>query len=121
MKFRTGNSTLKAGLALALLSLAFVALPGQALAANPCNDATAAQYAEETQGCLGASLGSGGGNDRAPDQGQPATRVAVFTASSGSSLPFTGLDVAALAVVALALTGTGVVLRRLASMGDSEK
>jgi hypothetical protein len=117
MKFRSGNSTLRAALALAILSLALVALPGPALAADPCNDATAAQYAEKTEQCLAASLGSGGGNDQA----QPAGRVAVATASSGSSLPFTGLDMAALAVVALALAGTGVVLRRLATMGDSEK
>jgi hypothetical protein len=107
-------------LALAVLSLAFVALPGQALAANPCNDATAAQYAQETQPCVAGSVGSGGGNGQAPVQGEPAARVAV-AASSGNSLPFTGLDVAALAVVALALTGTGVVLQRLASVGDSEK
>jgi hypothetical protein len=129
MKFRAGKSTVQAGPALATLSLALVALPGQALAADPCNDATAAQYANETQQCLGASAGSGGGGneqaagqgEQAAGQGEQAARVAVATASSGSSLPFTGLDVAVLAVVALALTGTGVVLRRLASIGDSEK
>jgi hypothetical protein len=106
---------LQASLALAILSLAFVALPGQAFAGDPCSDATTAQYANETQQCLAAGLGASAGG------GGPAEKVAVPTASSGPSLPFTGLDVAALMVVSLALAGTGVVLRRLATIGDSEK
>jgi hypothetical protein len=135
MKFRNANSTLgtggsipvdmnthasstkarglKALLAVAMLSVALFALPGQAFAGDPCNDATQAQYSKGTQQCLGAGLGAGGG-------GQPAQKVAVPQASSGPSLPFTGLDVAALAAVALALTGTGMVLRRLATNGDSQ-
>jgi hypothetical protein len=109
---------IKATLALAALSLALVALPGQAFAgqqecSKASSDATDGQYCNQVQS-IQAGLGSGGG-------GGPAQEVAVPTASSGPSLPFTGLDVAALAVVALALTGTGVVLRRLATLGDSEK
>jgi uncharacterized protein YfaQ (DUF2300 family) len=106
---------LKAVLAVAMLSMALFALPGQAFAGDPCNDAVQAEYAQGTQQCLGAGLGAGGGG------GQPAERVAVPQASSGPSLPFTGFDVAVLAAVALALTGTGVVLRRFATIGDSEK
>jgi hypothetical protein len=100
-------------LALAMLSLALFALPGQALAADPCSDATDAQYGKATKQCLAAGLAgdtSGGG---------PAERVAVPTTSD--SLPFTGLDVAALAAVALALTGTGVALRRLATIGATRQ
>lgn len=109
---------LKATLALATLSLALVALPGQAFAHHhPCGqaakDSTEGQYCSPVQ-ALQAGLGAGA-------SGAPAKKVAVPAASSGPSLPFTGLDVAALAVVALALTGTGIVLRRLATMGDSEK
>jgi hypothetical protein len=108
---------IKATLALAALSVALVALPGQAFAGQECSnanqDATDGQYCNQVQS-LQAGLGSGGG-------GGPAQKVAVPAASSGPSLPFTGLDVAALAVVALALTGTGVVLRRLATIGDAEK
>jgi hypothetical protein len=109
---------IKATLALAALSLAVVALPGQAFAGQQtCTKAQSSsvdnQYCTPVQS-LQAGLGSGGG-------GGPAQKVAVPEASSGPSLPFTGLDVAALAVVALALTGTGVVLRRLATIGDSEK
>ena len=106
---------LKAVLAVAMLSLALFALPGQAFAGDPCNDPTDGQYAQGTQQCVAAGLGAGGGQG-----GQPAERVAVPQASSGPSLPFTGLDVAALAAVALALTGTGMVLRRLATNGDSQ-
>jgi hypothetical protein len=106
---------LKAVLAVAMLSLALFAVPGQAFAgSDPCNDPTEGQYAAGTQQCVAAGLGAGGGG------GQPAERVAVPQASSGPSLPFTGLDVAALAAVALALTGTGMVLRRLATNGDSQ-
>jgi len=114
---RRAARRIKASLALAALSLALVALPGQAFAGQGCSkassDATDGQYCNQVQS-LQAGLGSGGG-------GGPAQKVAVPAASSGPSLPFTGLDVAALAVVALALTGTGVVLRRLATIGDSEK
>ena len=114
---RRAGRRIKATLALAALSLALVALPGQAFAGQECSkassDATDGQYCNQVQS-LQAGLGSGGG-------GGPAQKVAVPAASSGPSLPFTGLDVAALAVVALALTGTGVVLRRLATIGDSEK
>jgi hypothetical protein len=106
--------SLKATLTLAILSGALFVMPGQAIAGDPCSDTIQAQYANETQQCLAAGLGAGQG-------GAPAEKVAVPEAASGPSLPFTGLDVAALAVVALALTGTGVVLRRLATIGDSEK
>jgi hypothetical protein len=112
---RRAARRIKATLALAALSLALVALPGQAFAGHKCakasSDATDHQYCTPVQS-LQAGLGSGSG---------PAQKVAVPAASSGPSLPFTGLDVAALAVVALALTGTGVVLRRLATIGNSEK
>jgi hypothetical protein len=113
---RTGRMarSLKATLALAIVSGALFMVPGQAFAGDPCSDAVQGEYAKETQQCLAAGLG--GGN-------APAEKVAVPVqeTASGPSLPFTGLDVAALAVVALALTGTGVVLRRLATIGDSEK
>ena len=116
---RRAARRIKASLALAALSLALVALPGQAFAGQECSnanqDATDGQYCNQVQS-LQAGLGSGGGPG-----GGPAQKVAVPAASSGPSLPFTGLDVAALAVVALALTGTGVVLRRLATIGNSEK
>jgi hypothetical protein len=108
--------SMKAILALAAMSLALFALPGPAFAAESCDnaksDATAGQYCNPVES-LEAGLGAGGG--------QPAETVAVPVEESGPSLPFTGLDVAALVAVALALTGTGIVLRRLATIGDTEK
>ncbi len=125
---RRAARRIKATLALAALSLALVVLPGQAFATEECSnattDATYGQYCppvKSLQAGLSSGLGSGGGGGPAHGGGEPAQKVAVPAASSGPSLPFTGLDVAALAVVALALTGTGVVLRRLATIGDSEK
>jgi hypothetical protein len=146
MKVRKAPTTLKSKLALAIASLALLALPGQALAHEdsevPKTDTTTnptdAQYAPPTAVVppvptvpqvpaapekptekpveqLQAGLGAGAGG------GQPAERVAVPVAESGPSLPFTGLDVAALAAVALVLSGTGVVLRRLATNGDAQK
>ena len=120
MKMQTHASSnkargLKAVLAVAMLSLALFAVPGQAFAGDPCNSSpTDTNYGNEAQ-CVAANLGAGEGGG-----GAPAKRVAVPAASSGPSLPFTGLDVAALAAVALALTGTGMVLRRLATNGDSQ-
>jgi hypothetical protein len=111
----TRKTSLRALLAIAALSVFVLALPGQAFAGSSCNDPTQCQYNSEAQQ-IASNLGSGGGGGSPP----PARSVAV-PASTGSSLPFTGLDVAALAVVALALAGTGVVLRRLATIGDSEK
>lgn len=111
--------SLKAVLALAILSAALFALPGQAFAGQACASSTDCQYENQVQQIasgLGGGPGGGGGGPA-----QTASVTAPASASSGSSLPFTGLDVAALAVVALGLTGTGVVLRRLATIGDSEK
>jgi hypothetical protein len=107
---------IKGALLVAILSLALLA-PSQAFGGTACENATAGdategQYCNPVEG-IQAGLGSG----QAP---APAEEVAV-PAESGPSLPFTGLDVAVLAVVAMALTGTGVVLRRLATIGDSEK
>jgi len=128
MKISVGNSTSEAGssipvrmktiLALAMLSLAMFAIPGQAFGAEECDNAkgdpTDAFYCTPVES-LEAGLGAGGAG------GGPAEQVAVPTADNGSSLPFTGLDVAALGAVALALFGTGVVLRRLATIGDAQK
>jgi hypothetical protein len=110
--------SLKATLALTILSGALFLVPGQAFAGDPCSDTVQAQYGQKTQQCLAAGLGAGKGGGGAPAE---EVAVPVQETASGPSLPFTGLDVAALAVVALALTGTGVVLRRLATIGDSEK
>ncbi len=100
-------------LRMAILTVAVTAafaLPAQALASNDCSssDPTDSQYCVPTK-----VIGSGGGS------GEPSGSVSVKSASS-SSLPFTGLDVISLLAIAAALTGTGLVLRRL-TVGGGER
>jgi hypothetical protein len=114
---------LRAAFATMVLAGALV-LPSAAAAQTECSqansDPTAAQY------CSPAGVQEHGGNNNGEVKGvnesstEPVAEVtpsveavAVQESSTGSSLPFTGLDVGVLVVVALALGGTGLVLRRL--------
>jgi hypothetical protein len=90
------------------------------------NDPTASQY------CTVAGVHAGG-NDTSNDgaaggEVQPVAEVSpaadaavvpIEATSESGSLPFTGLDVGILALVAVALAGTGLLLRRLTALGDS--
>jgi hypothetical protein len=123
----TGISNIKASLrvviAMAVLAAAFV-LPAQALAQTNCanagSDPTAAQYCSIS----GVQTGGNGNSPKVKDVSNvstpsataPSGTAAVETSSSGS-LPFTGLDVGILLLVAVALTGTGLALRRLTASG----
>ena len=122
----TGTSNIKAGLrgviAMAVLAAAFV-LPAQAFAQTNCADAgsdpTAAQYCSIS----GVQTGGNGNSpqvknvsDVSASSVTPSGTAAVETSSSGS-LPFTGLDVGILLMVAAVLTGTGLALRRLTASG----
>lgn len=78
-----------------------IALPAAALAADPTTD----QYGSQLQTL---SVGSSGSST------PPAASAPSATESSGSSLPFTGLDVGLLAAVAGGLTLAGFMLRRQA-------
>lgn len=121
----------------ALLAAALL-LPGSALAgecSHPNSDPTAAQYCSpagthengnnggnEEQGVAGENESSGGEGGETPVTVEPASTAeaeAVQESSSGSSLPFTGLDVGVLAIVALLLAGTGLLLRRLSAPRDT--
>jgi hypothetical protein len=125
------DTSMKTGLrsAFAMMVLAgALVLPSQAAAQSECSqansDPTAAQY------CSPAGVQEHGGNNNGEVKGvnegsteptaEPVAEVAptveavaVQESSTGSSLPFTGLDVGVLVVVALALGGAGLVLRRL--------
>ena len=122
----TGISNIKASLrvviAMAVLAAAFV-LPAQALAQTNCanagSDPTAAQYCSIS----GVQTGGDGNAPKVKDVSNvttssvtPSGTAAVETSSSGS-LPFTGLDVGILLLVAAVLTGTGLALRRLTASG----
>lgn len=80
-----------------------MAMPAQALAQNANSDPTAAQYAKPALAV--SNEGGGGGGAGGPSGGD-------------GTLPFTGLDLVALAAVAVALTATGLALRRLETGGD---
>jgi cobalamin biosynthesis Mg chelatase CobN len=134
---------IRALLATAVLVAAF-AIPAQsAFAAGNCSSgATASQYCQvkgvntgsndgnnnnnvgKTDSGNGPSNGNGPTTEAATAEG--STPVAVTPAaveteavesSSSSTLPFTGLDVGILALVAVALGGAGLLLRRLTASG----
>jgi len=101
----------RGGLALLGVIAAVAIAPATALAQDALSNPSSAQYEPQSQVQGTNTNGSNDGND-----GQ----VAANTASTGlnsnvGSLPFTGLDVIVLAVVAAALIGTGLALRRLST------
>jgi hypothetical protein len=96
----------RTGLRMAMLTVAVtaaLALPAQAIASDNCStsDPTASQYCPPTK-----VTGSGS-----------ASGTAAVTTSDPGSLPFTGLDAISLLAIAAALTGAGLVLRRLSTGG----
>jgi hypothetical protein len=108
---------------LALVALAaMLALPAtasaQAIGAGEDCTPTDAQYAPPTD-ILECDDIQGGGDDDGEIAGLSASGDDPVEAS-GDELPFTGLDAMTLLAVAAALTGTGLVLRRLASPGGGQ-
>lgn len=107
--------------------VAALAIPAQsAFAAGDCTGATGSQYCQ-VQGVNTGSNNGGQGNGpgteavatetSSPVELTPAAVETEAVESSGSTLPFTGLDVGILLLVAAALGGAGLVLRRLTATG----
>jgi hypothetical protein len=97
------------GLALLAVVAAVAIAPATALAQDALSNPSASQYEPKSQ-VQGTS--TNGSNTSVP--------AAAKTSASGlngnvGSLPFTGMDVIVLAVVAAALLGTGVALHRLSA------
>jgi hypothetical protein len=95
--------------AFALLAVvgALIVGPASALAQDALSNPSAAQYEPQSQVQGTNTTGSNGpaaANTSSPSSG-----------SGTGSLPFTGMDALVLGVVALALIGTGVALRRLST------
>jgi hypothetical protein len=113
-EFRFG---LRGALAIAVLAAAFV-LPTQAFAggcSHAGSDPTAAQYCPQE---VPVNENTSKPTTNVPDRSAGETTVsAPESTSSSGSLPFTGFDVGALVAVAIALTGTGLLLRRIANPG----
>lgn len=107
----TGTMGFGTGLRMVLATaavLAAFAFPAQAFASESCaavgSDPTESQYCPPTEvTTLGGASGS-----------------AARSASASGSLPFTGFDVVSLLAIAAALTGTGLVVRRLSSRGGEQ-
>lgn len=118
-----GKAPIRAGLRAVFASALLVgalALPSQALAEETCSNATTDPTANQYCSVGGVDEGGEAGKNKANDNGGESVPASVETSSgtagvesSGSSLPFTGLDVAILLMVAALLTGTGLALRRL--------
>jgi hypothetical protein len=114
----TTRKALKGLIALVALSAMF-ALPATASAQNigagdDCTP-TDAQYATPTD-VLECDDVQGGSDDGGEVAGVSAAGSEPVEAS-GDELPFTGLDAMTLLIVAAALTGTGLALRRLTTPG----
>ena len=91
-----------------------IALPAAALAADPTTDQYGSQLQTLSVGSSGSSTPGGGAPGTTATSTPPAANAPSATESSGSSLPFTGLDVGLLAAVAGGLTLAGFMLRRQA-------
>ena len=99
--------------------MAMLALPAtasaQAIGADEDCTPTDAQYSPPTD-ILECDDIQGGGDEGGEIAGLSASGSDPVEAS-GDELPFTGLDAMTLLAVAAGLTGTGLVLRRLAAPG----
>ena len=100
------------GFALLAVIAAVAMAPATALAQDALSNPSASQYEPQSQVQGASTTGGGGGNGPAAN-----TSSGNATGLNGNvgSLPFTGLDVIVLLVVAGALVGTGVALRRLSA------
>ena len=100
------------GLALLAVVAAVAIAPATALAQDALSNPSASQYEPKSQVQGTSTTGS--------KQRQRAGWRTLGSSASGlngnvGSLPFTGMDVIVLAIVAAALIGTGVALRRLSA------
>lgn len=91
-------------LLVAAVAVMALALPTSALAQDP----TDTEYEPAVQ--LEVAASNAGGSNNGGDNAAPT--------SSASSLPFTGLDLAAFAAIGVGLVGAGFVIRRAAKTGQ---
>jgi hypothetical protein len=101
------------GIALLAVVAAVAIAPATALAQDALSNPSASQYEPSSQVQGTTTSGSGPSSSVAP----AAKNTVHASALNGTvgSLPFTGMDVIVLAVVAAAFIGTGVALRKLSA------
>jgi hypothetical protein len=93
-----------------VLVTAALAVPGSAFAQDQLSNPSSAQY--EPQGGVLGGTASGNNTTGSPSVSRTPTGGGGGGSQLGS-LPFTGMDLAIVAGVALLLTGTGLALHRL--------
>ncbi len=94
-----------------LLVTAMLAIPSAAMAQDQLANPSAAQYEPQSQ--VAGTTGSGGSGGTGASPSVAGTPTGGGGNSQIGSLPFTGMDLAIVAGVALLLTGTGLALNRL--------
>ena len=99
------------GIALLAVIAAVAVAPATALAQDALSNPSASQYEPKSQVQGTTTTGSNGSGNGPVAASTPKTGLN----SNVGSLPFTGLDVIVLVVVAAGLLGTGLALRRLSS------
>lgn len=95
-------------LSIALAALLFA--PSAVFAAQATQDG----YGESDDLAVQAQTDEGGSDPSNDGDASAPTAAASPTASTGSSLPFTGLEAGLIAAAGLGLAGTGIALRRAA-------
>jgi hypothetical protein len=115
--------TIRAAALVAVIAAALL-VPAAASAqscATTGGDPSASQYCS----VAGVNTSGGNANNSPTSETRPVvaespapTVAAVESPAESGSLPFTGLDVGILALVAAALAGTGLLLRRLTAFGE---
>ncbi len=105
------------GIALLAVVASLAAAPAMALAQDALSNPSASQYEPQSQVQGSQTQGTGNKSPQGQAQGAAAQNATTPTGlnSNVGSLPFTGLDVIVLVVIAGALIGTGFALRRLSA------
>ena len=102
------------GLALLAVVAAVAIAPATALAQDALSNPSDSQYEPKSQVQGTSTNGSNGPGPSGTAAANTSTSASGLNGNVGS-LPFTGMDVIVLAVVAAALIGTGVALHRLSA------
>jgi tetrahydromethanopterin S-methyltransferase subunit E len=102
------------GLALLAVVAAVAIAPATALAQDALSNPSDSQYEPKSQVQGTSTNGSNGPGSSGTAAANTSTSASGLNGNVGS-LPFTGMDVIVLAVVAAALIGTGVALHRLSA------
>lgn len=108
---------LKTGILVAVTCFA-LALPGVALAQSPTQDAYGGAAGEQ-QGVAGENQG-GGGEESPTAETNEGTEAVATDSDAGSTLPFTGLELALIAAAGIGLFATGFALYRTSHRPESQ-